>query len=379
MLKNGYVRHAVVAAAVSFCALIPSNTTAHAEGHKLKAFLSLSFTGNTWMEESKNSILALAKSKDFKDRVSLEVQVSGVDAQKQIQQIDSMVEAGADIIVVFPISPTALNRSIKHACDKGVMVVAFDASVEEKCATNVHVDIIDLAAKQAEWLAKTLKGNGRVIMLDGISGNTANDARVKAVKQVFGKFPGIVVAAEADGQWSQPGTRAALNKILAVHKWSDFDAIFSQYGCFVAAEMEDESGIPDGKKIPCAGNQVNGDRVQMLPAGTQIEGAKGSYRPMGVTASSNEDPTTMMAISLMKAVVAKESNEKLPHDLVVSSRIITNETLKICAEGTWKELNAGCNVFSPAMLPDPGSNAAPYSPELPQLGLQAAMRGTPEY
>ena len=51
----------------------------------------------------------------------------GPNAQRQIQQINAMVQAGAEAIVVFPISPTALNQAVKNACDKGVMVFAYDA------------------------------------------------------------------------------------------------------------------------------------------------------------------------------------------------------------------------------------------------------------
>ena len=54
------------------------------------------------------------------DKVDLQVQVAGPNAQRQIQQINAMVQAGAEAIVVYPISPTALNQVVKNACDKGV-------------------------------------------------------------------------------------------------------------------------------------------------------------------------------------------------------------------------------------------------------------------
>src|SRR5690606_40296506 len=60
--------------------------------------------------------------------------------RSQIQQINAMVQAGAEAIVVFPISPTALNRVIKNACDKGVKIFAYDGEVTEPCAHNVAID-----------------------------------------------------------------------------------------------------------------------------------------------------------------------------------------------------------------------------------------------
>ena len=39
----------------------------------------------------------------------------------------AMTQAGADIIVAWPISPTALNRAVRAACQKGVTFITWDA------------------------------------------------------------------------------------------------------------------------------------------------------------------------------------------------------------------------------------------------------------
>ena len=78
---------------------------------KYKIFLSMSYIGNDWQAEAANMVKAMAAHKSMADKVDLQVQVAGPNAQRQIQQINAMVQQGADAIVVFPISPTALNRS----------------------------------------------------------------------------------------------------------------------------------------------------------------------------------------------------------------------------------------------------------------------------
>ena len=83
-------------------------------------------------------VKAMAAHKDFADKVDLQVQVAGPNAQRQIQQINAMVQQGAQAIVVYPISPTALNSAVKNACDKGVMIIAYDGEITEPCAYNVH-------------------------------------------------------------------------------------------------------------------------------------------------------------------------------------------------------------------------------------------------
>ncbi len=82
---------------------------AHASDKKFKIFLSMSYIGNDWQAEAANMIKAMAQHKDYADKVDLQVQVAGPNAQRQIQQINAMVQQGAQAIVVYPISPTALN------------------------------------------------------------------------------------------------------------------------------------------------------------------------------------------------------------------------------------------------------------------------------
>jgi ribose transport system substrate-binding protein len=58
---------------------------------------------------------------------------------------------------------------------------------------------------------------------------------------------------------------------------------------------------------------------------------------------------------------------------------VTNETAKLCKEGTWQEMHdTGCNVFAPKVIANPGWFASIYSPELPGIGLRAALDGKPE-
>ena len=58
--------------------------------------------------------------------------------------------------------------------------------------------------------------------------------------------------------------------------------------------------------------------------------------------------------------------------------LVTNDTVKLCKEGTWEEMEAGCNVFQPSLISNPGWFASIYSPETPEVGLQAALVGQPE-
>ena len=375
-MKTRNVLTAIGAGLCLVSGLVANNTAQAAE--KYKIYLSMSYTGNDWQAEAANMIQAMAISSEMKDKVDLKVQVAGPNAQKQIQQINSMVQAGAKAIIVYPISPTALNEAVKAACAKGVIIVAYDGVIEEPCAYNVHVDQGKWGQVNAEWLVEKLGGKGNIVMITGVPGTSVDTMRNKSAREVFAKHPGIKIVAEANGMWSQAVARTELSKITATHPWDKIDGLWMQVGCMTANSMQLEAKVADTKTKPCAGEGSNGHRIQMLPVGTKVEGSNGTYRPVSATGISSSSQVYPGAIALRMAV-DKLDGKDVPKLKLLSPGSITHENIKLCAEGTWKEMKAGCNVFSPKTAPNPGWYASIFSEDLPQLGLKAALVGKPDH
>ncbi|CAE6723307.1 sugar ABC transporter substrate-binding protein [Paraburkholderia nemoris] len=341
---------------------------------KYKVFLSMSYVGNDWQTEAANMVKAMAATPALKDKVDLEVQVAGTDAQKQIQQINSMVQAGAKAIVIYPISPTALNRAIKNACSKGVVVAAYDGEVTEPCAHNVTIDQKQTGTVTAEWLAKTLNGKGNIVIINGVPGTSVDRARTEAAKEVFAKYPGIKIVAEGTGMWSQATAKTELSKILATNSWDKIDGLWMQVGCFTAASMQLEAGIADDKVKPCAGESSNGHRVQMLPPGT-VRG-EGAYRSIGYRSLSYGSPPYSGALAL-KLAVDKLEGKDFPAHVTLKLPLVQTSDSKLCKTGSIDELKAGCTAFMPDKVP-PGWFADIFSTETSEVGFNAALSGKPD-
>ena len=368
------VRRLALLAGMAVCA---SGLSAAEAAEKHKIFLSMSYIGNDWQAEAANMVKATAAHKSLADKVDLQVQVAGPNAQRQIQQINAMVQSGAEAIVVYPISPTALNQVVKNACDKGVKVFAYDAEITEPCAYNVHIDQLEAGRVTAEWLVKKLNGKGNIIAITGVPGTSVDDQRTKAAKEVFAKYPDIKIVGEAVGMWSQAVARTELSKILATRSWNDINGLWMQVGCFTANSMQLEAGKKASELLPCAGEGSNGGRIQMLPASTEVEGAAPPYAPAGAQRISYASPPYSGALALKLAVEAIEGKD-VPKTTILPLPVVTNETIKLCDEGTWAEMKAGCNVFKPSLVSNPGWFASIFSDQTPEIGLNAALVGQPE-
>jgi ribose transport system substrate-binding protein len=110
---------------------------------------------------------------------------------------------------------------------------------------------------------------------------------------------------------------------------------------------------------------------------TEVEGSNGTYRPMGYPSISYASPPYSGALALKLAVDVLDGKQ-VEKTTILPLPLVTNETVKLCKEGTWAEMKAGCNVFNPAIVSNPGWFASIFSDQTPEIGLNAALVGQPE-
>ena len=339
---------------------------------KYNVYLSMSYVGNGWQNEATNLIKAMAAY--YGDKVNLRVQVAGPVAQRQIQQIGSMVQAGADAIIVYPISPTALNTAIRAACKAGVVVFAYDSTVTEPCAYNVHPDQYQLAATAAEWVVDQMHGKGNVLFVTGVPGTTVDTERNRGFLDVVKKHPDMKVIGEVNGMWSLAITEKVITEFMATHKWSDIDGVIGTGGGWTAWQSAKAAGM--SRLMPYGTDGANATRVAMLPVGS-LSNATYPYAPMGAPAISLESTPMSGALAVKLALKVLDGDKEVPKDTTVPLQIVTTSNAKLCKTGSWAEMRDGCNVFDPKMInSDYVDNI--YSPLTPEVGLAAAMSGTPE-
>ena len=148
-------------------------------------------------------------------------------------------------------------------------------------------------------------------------------------------------------------------KLLATRSWNDIDGLWMQVGCYTANAMQLEAGRKPGQLLPCAGEGSNGGRVQMLPAGTAADGATGSYAPMGA-------PRLRLATVLGRAGAeaggAGAGRQDVPKRVTLPLPLVTNDTIKLCQEGSWAEMKAGCNAFKPSVVQNRAGSRRSFRP-----------------
>src|SRR5579862_6784494 len=148
--------------------------------------LANGYIANTWRIQMIKTAKAYAaqpavaaKLKEFK------VVSTGEDVAAQIAAINNFIDSGYDAVVVNAQNPAAFKPVIKRANDAGVVLVAFDNTLDTDAAINVNVDQKGLGKYWAEWLVKNVPNGGKVLEVRGVSGTSVDRDRHDGIQEAF--------------------------------------------------------------------------------------------------------------------------------------------------------------------------------------------------
>jgi ribose transport system substrate-binding protein len=236
-----------------------ASAPASSEKKAFKVALSNSFTGNSWRSQMVKIFEAYAqKKKDSGEISEFFSSSSGNDPQAQINEIRNMISKGYDAIIVDAASPTALAPVLNEAVDRGIVVVAFDNTIESDKVYNVNTDQVQFGRVQAEWLAKEMGGKGNILLIKGIEGIQIDKDRDQGHREVLARFPDIKILAEGFGNYDDATTSVVINNMLTANIDKGIQGILTQGGGENAIVEALKQHKIDPSSIPLTGEMLNG-------------------------------------------------------------------------------------------------------------------------
>jgi ribose transport system substrate-binding protein len=264
------------------------------------------------------------------------VNSSGNDAAAQISQIENMIAAGAQAIIINAASPTALDPVVKKAQAAGIVVIAFDNIVETPNVVIVNEDQVEFGGKMADWLVQKMGGKGNVLMVNGVAGTSVDADRAKGAKEVFAKNSGIKVVAEVNGDWD-PGKAQQVTS-TALSSYPDIGGVWCQGGTDGVVRAFQQANRP---LVPVAGEAENGFRKQLL-----------QLKDQGLSGISIGQSPGMVAVCI-RAAIDLLSGKELPLSISIPLPSATSEELK---DGVNVFTNLPDNFFTPIQIAPCGVN-----------------------
>jgi len=298
--------------------------------------LSNSYIGNTWRVEMENEFKAACAMAPYNTQVKCSVYNADNDVSKQTQQMDDIISAHVDAIVIDAASPTGLNGVIQQACNAGILVVSFDNVVTAPCALKVNTDQYKFGQQLAQYVVDALNGKGNVIMVTGVAGTEVDQQRNQGATDTFKKYPNIKIIATYTGQWASDV--AERNTAAQLTSLGNIDGVWCQGGTdgVIRAILAAKRPLP---KV-VAGEAENGFRAYML-----------QYKSQGFKALSIGQPPYLALMSLeLASEVLQGKHAKT--DITIPFPSVTTDTVR---EGDTAFSNLPSSFFDD--FTDTGSNA----------------------
>jgi len=164
----------------------------------------------------------------FHDNVELRFAAAYDSDERQIQQIDSLVGTGIDLLIVAPNQVSTISPAIDRAYDKGIPVIVFERKTNTKKYTAyMGADNYEMGHLMGEYIATRLNERGRIIEVMGLKGSSPAIERHNGFREAIAQHPGIQVVATLQGDWTEPTAHNTVKQWLDMNKDSEkIDLVF---------------------------------------------------------------------------------------------------------------------------------------------------------
>ena len=179
---------------------------------------------SSFITAGKEGMDAYAKAKNIK----IAWNAANLDVSTQADQVDQMINAKVDAIVIVPVQANSLQPQVAAAKAAGIPIIPVNAELDNPdISGNVQPDDVKAGADEMQMMADKLGGKGNIVVLQGPLGQSGQTNRQKGIDQVLKKYPDIKVLAKDTANWKRD---EAVNKMK---NWNsaygkDIDGVVSQ-------------------------------------------------------------------------------------------------------------------------------------------------------
>jgi ribose transport system substrate-binding protein len=167
---------------------------------------------------------AQISAKQLNPQVKLMVRSADYDVNRQIEHINELVKLDIDLLLVSASSEQGLSKVLRHARQKGIIVIAVDVRADGADYT-VLTNNFQAGQLVCDYLARSINGKGVVAIQTGPKVSSVID-RIAGCKQAWQHYPGLrLLDEQEDGEGSIWGGFNAMQQTLKTNK--NLAAIFT--------------------------------------------------------------------------------------------------------------------------------------------------------
>lgn len=210
---------------------------------------------------------ASIKAEAAKLGIKLEATNAQTDLNKQISDIQDLLNKDVKLLIVAPLNSDGLEPAFQAAKDKGVPIITIDRKVTmTACKDYVSFlgsNFVEQGKRAADQMIEATGGKGKVAILLGAAGNNVTDDRTKGfVDQVKAKAPDLQIVAQQSGDFARDKGQQVTEQLI--QSQPDLNGIYAE---------NDEMGIGAVNALEAAGKKP-GSAVKIV----SVDGTKNAVQ-----------------------------------------------------------------------------------------------------
>jgi len=212
------------------------------------------------------------------DDIELVVYNGMANANAQIAHVESFISSGFDVIILDPISYDDCALAVTIAQNAGIPLITTITETYNPTGylSFVGSDHYESGVIEANMVAEYLNGSGKVVILEGVMGISAQTGRYEGYMDVFEEYPDIEIVAVQTAAWQRNEAYAIVENWIRTEK--DFSVVLAENDNMAMGAIEAIEEL--GKQDEIAVFGIDGDMDALLAvkegrlAGTVFHNAK---------------------------------------------------------------------------------------------------------
>ena len=186
--------------------------------------------------------------------------------ERQVQQIDSFLDVGIDLLVVAPNQVGTISPAIDRAYDRGVPVIVYERKTDSRNFTAyMGADNRLMGRQMGEFVCQRMKNRARVLEVMGLNGSSPAIERHEGFAEALAQHPEMVLVDALQGDWTEDsGYEAVMNYKGDL---SQIDVVFGQndrmalgaHRAFIEKLGSDER-VKSGRTLFCGIDGLTGEQ-----------------------------------------------------------------------------------------------------------------------
>src|SRR5690554_1945185 len=245
------------------------------------------------------------------DRLGVELVVKDAadDVEQQKTQVQELIDASVDAILINPVDGDAIVPAIEAANAANIPVLTIDRSASGgQIVSHIASDNLAGGRMAAEYLAESLGGTGKVIELEGVPGTSAAQQRGAGFNEAIAESEGIEVIARQTANFNREEGKTVFAQLL--DQYDEIDGVFAHNDEMILGAIEAAKEAGRAADIRFVGFDAVEDAVNAVESGDLL-------------ATIAQQPQEMGRLGVEAAVDylnGTEISESLPVDLALITK-----------------------------------------------------------